>query len=78
MSEANKKPDPLRVLSLAEVVRRTGYSRDVIMRSLAEDRINNAPGANFPLPMQARGRNNRLEWREATLLTWFAKREQMA
>lgn len=63
--------DPLKVLSLPDVIRRTGYSRRQIFRWLADDRTDKRPNRNFPAPL--RTPHNRLEWREVAFLEWFQK-----
>jgi predicted DNA-binding transcriptional regulator AlpA len=68
--------DPLKVLGLPEVAKRTGYSRRAIMRMLAEDEKVRAPGRTFPAPLKMRNGSNRLEWREGALVKWLDEREQ--
>jgi predicted DNA-binding transcriptional regulator AlpA len=68
--------DLLSVLDLPMVAKRTGYSRRTIMRMLADDLKDKAPGRTFPAPLRARNGSNRLEWREGTLVEWLDNREQ--
>lgn len=75
IAERPMRADPLKVLSLAEVVRRTGYGRRKIFKSLADDRRDGSPGLRFPVPMKAAA-TGRLEWRELSLLNWMEEREQ--
>ena len=67
--------DPLKILGLSEVAKRTGYSRRQLMRMLAEDTRNRAPGRTFPAPLRMRNGSNRLEWRESSLVRWLDERE---
>ena len=67
--------DPLSVIGLSEVVSRTGYSRRTILRMLAEDLAEKAPGRRFPAPMRNRPGSNRLEWREKSIEQWLEGRE---
>lgn len=71
--------DPLRVLTLPEVCRRTGYSRSAIMKWLAEDTMNKRPGRQFPVPLKrphrALGGPPRLEWRELRIVEWMESLE---
>lgn len=66
--------DPLKKLGFEEVIRRTGYSRRLIHKMLAEDEKNETPGKHFPKPIRRPG-TNRLEWRELTLVKWFEEQE---
>lgn len=68
--------DPLRILPLKTVCERTGYSRRSILRMLAEDAKEKAPGRRFPHPLRVRGDSNRLEWRELDLLNWLETRSK--
>lgn len=73
------KVDPLRVLTLAQVCDRTGYSRSAIMKWLAEDTTAKRPGRRFPVPMKrpnrAIGGPPRLEWRELRIVEWMESLE---
>ncbi len=67
--------DILSIIGLPEVADRTGYSRRNVMRMLAEDAKDKAPGRRFPAPMRTREGSNRLEWREKTIVEWLERRE---
>ncbi|HYE20123.1 MAG TPA: hypothetical protein VEA69_16875 [Tepidisphaeraceae bacterium] len=69
-----RAPDPLRTLTLPEVIRRTGISRTTIARLLALDVANGTPGVNFAAPLR-RTDTRELRWREVTLLAWMEKKE---
>lgn len=68
--------DPLKVINLPEAAKRTGYGRRTIMRMLADDAKEKAPGRRFPAPLKSRHGSNRLEWREKAIVEWLEKREQ--
>lgn len=71
--------DPLRVLTLPEVCRRTGYSRSAIMKWLADDTKDRRPGRLFPVPIKRPNRlaggPPRLEWRELRVVEWLESME---
>lgn len=73
------KVDPLRVLTFAEVCRRTGYSRSSIEKWLAADEVARRPGRQFPVPMKRPNRllggPPRLEWRELRIIEWMESLE---
>jgi predicted DNA-binding transcriptional regulator AlpA len=69
------RADPLRVLSLPEVVKRSGYGRSTIMHWLALDTIEKTPGKRFPRPFKNPA-NDRLEWREQLLVEWLDKQQR--
>lgn len=71
ITPAAKDIDPLRIINLAEVGRRTGYSSRTIHRRLAKDKINNTPGESFPVPL----RGGKMEWREIAIGQWIDSRE---
>ena len=66
--------DPLRVLNLAQVMRRTGYGRRRIMGLIALDVMHKTPGHHFATPLRRPGLN-KLEWREITVVRWPEKQE---
>jgi predicted DNA-binding transcriptional regulator AlpA len=68
--------DPISIIGIPEVTERTGYSRRQLMRMLAEDTKEKAPGRRFPAPMRMREGSNRLEWREKTIVEWLESRER--
>jgi hypothetical protein len=67
--------DPMRILDMAKVERRTGYCRRKIMALLAEDAKHQTPGVHFAAPMR-RPDVRKLEWREITLIRWMEKQEK--
>lgn len=73
MAEQKTKPDPLKLLTIGEVVRRTGLSRSTIFRELAKDRAARTPGRHFAAPVNRP--DGKLVWREVTLVRWFEMRE---
>ncbi len=70
--------DPLRILNLAEVIRRTSYSERKIHALLAADKIAGTAGVCFAKPMKpvSGSKRPKLEWRETALVRWLNSREE--
>ena len=75
MSETITKPDPLRTLTMAEVCRRTGFSRRDIHKRLADDDAHGVRGVEFAAPIHTRTRGRTILWREVTLIKWLEEQE---
>jgi hypothetical protein len=72
-------PLTLKLLSLSDVIRQTGYSRTTIERKLGQDIADGTPGVRFPLPLrdpQGRppGPGVPREWSAESLSEWIERR----
>jgi predicted DNA-binding transcriptional regulator AlpA len=68
--------DPIRILCLSDVSRRTGYSPRKIRRLLAEDVAHGTPDYRFPRPLRSLGGVGKDEWAESDIAKWLNRRMQ--
>jgi predicted DNA-binding transcriptional regulator AlpA len=74
----NERTDPLRTITMAEVCRRTGFSRRDIYRRLADDEAHGTRGVEFAAPLGGRLQGRQLKWREVTVVKWLERLETVA
>jgi excisionase family DNA binding protein len=61
--------DPLHMLTLREVVERTGIPRKTIYEWVAADELAKTPGRRFPRPLMGK----KFRWHEASLVRWLER-----